>query len=41
MLPVTEKCSRECLALPMAPTLAEAAQSEVVRAVSALVPATA
>jgi dTDP-4-amino-4,6-dideoxygalactose transaminase len=40
-LPVTEKCSRECLALPMSPTLGEAAQSEVVRAVSALVPATA
>jgi aminotransferase EvaB len=40
-LPVTEKCSRECLALPMSPTLAESAQSEVVRAVSALVPATA
>ena len=40
-LPVTEKCSRECLALPMSPTLTESAQSEVVRAVSALVPATA
>jgi dTDP-4-amino-4,6-dideoxygalactose transaminase len=40
-LPVTEKCARECLALPMSPTLGEAAQSEVVQAVSALVPATA
>jgi dTDP-4-amino-4,6-dideoxygalactose transaminase len=40
-LPVTERCSRETLALPMSPTLSEAAQNEVVQAVSALVPATA
>jgi dTDP-4-amino-4,6-dideoxygalactose transaminase len=40
-LPVTERCSRECLALPMSPTLGEAAQREVVEAVAALVPATA
>jgi dTDP-4-amino-4,6-dideoxygalactose transaminase len=40
-LPVTEKCSRECVALPMSPTLGEAAQREVVQAVSALAPATA
>jgi dTDP-4-amino-4,6-dideoxygalactose transaminase len=38
-LPVTERCSRECLALPMSPTLTEAAQSEVVSAVTALSPA--
>ncbi len=30
-LPVTERCARECLALPMSPTLGEAAQREVVR----------
>jgi dTDP-4-amino-4,6-dideoxygalactose transaminase len=40
-LPVTEQCARECLALPMSPTLGEDAQSEVVAAVSAAVPATA
>jgi aminotransferase EvaB len=40
-LPVTERCSRETLALPMSPTLSETAQHEVVQAVSALVPATA
>jgi dTDP-4-amino-4,6-dideoxygalactose transaminase len=39
--PVTERCSRECLALPMSPTLGEAAQREVVEAVAALVPARA
>ena len=39
--PVTERCSRECLALPMSPTLGEAAQREVVDAVAALVPARA
>ncbi len=38
-LPVTERCARECLALPMSPTLAEAQQHEVVNAVSALAPA--
>ena len=38
-LPVTERCARECLALPMSPTLGEAQQTEVVRAVSALAPA--
>ena len=37
-LPVTERCARECLALPMFPTLAEAAQREVVDAVAALSP---
>jgi dTDP-4-amino-4,6-dideoxygalactose transaminase len=37
-LPVTERCARECLALPMFPTLAEAAQREVVEAVAALSP---
>ena len=37
-LPVTERCARECLALPMFPTLGEAAQREVVDAVSALSP---
>jgi dTDP-4-amino-4,6-dideoxygalactose transaminase len=37
-LPVTERCARECLALPMFPTLAEAAQREVVDAVAALTP---
>jgi dTDP-4-amino-4,6-dideoxygalactose transaminase len=40
-LPVTERCSRECVALPMAPTLGEAAQHEVVQAVAALAPARA
>ena len=30
-LPVTERCARECLALPMSPTLGEAAQREVVQ----------
>ena len=39
--PVTERCSRECLALPMSPTLGEAAQREVVDAVASLVPARA
>ena len=38
-LPVTERCARECLALPMSPTLGEAQQREVVRAVTALAPA--
>jgi dTDP-4-amino-4,6-dideoxygalactose transaminase len=37
-LPVTERCARECLALPMFPTLDEAAQRQVVDAVSALSP---
>ena len=37
-LPVTERCARECLALPMFPTLDEAAQREVVDAVAALSP---
>ena len=37
-LPVTERCARECLALPMFPTLGEAAQREVVDAVAALSP---
>jgi dTDP-4-amino-4,6-dideoxygalactose transaminase len=39
--PVTERCSRECVALPMSPTLSEAAQHEVVNAVAALAPARA
>jgi dTDP-4-amino-4,6-dideoxygalactose transaminase len=39
-LPVTERCSRECLALPMSATLGEAAQSDVVHAIRALAPAT-
>jgi dTDP-4-amino-4,6-dideoxygalactose transaminase len=38
-LPVTERCARECLALPMSPTLGEAEQHEVVHAVTALAPA--
>jgi dTDP-4-amino-4,6-dideoxygalactose transaminase len=38
-LPVTERCARECLALPMSPTLSEAQQHEVVHAVTALAPA--
>jgi dTDP-4-amino-4,6-dideoxygalactose transaminase len=38
-LPVTERCARECIALPMSPTLGEAAQREVVDAVTALSPA--
>ena len=38
-LPVTERCARECVALPMSPTLSEAQQGEVVRAVAALAPA--
>jgi dTDP-4-amino-4,6-dideoxygalactose transaminase len=38
-LPVTERCARECVALPMSPTLGEAAQREVVDAVTALSPA--
>jgi dTDP-3-amino-3,4,6-trideoxy-alpha-D-glucose transaminase len=38
-LPVTERCARECMALPMSPTLGEAAQGEVVQAVRALSPA--
>jgi dTDP-4-amino-4,6-dideoxygalactose transaminase len=36
--PVTERCARECVALPMSPTLGEAAQREVVNAVTALAP---
>jgi dTDP-4-amino-4,6-dideoxygalactose transaminase len=40
-LPVTERCARECLALPMAATLGEAQQREVVAAVTAAVPARA
>jgi dTDP-4-amino-4,6-dideoxygalactose transaminase len=40
-LPVTERCSRECVALPMSPTLGEAAQREVADAVAALAPARA
>ena len=39
--PVTERCARETLALPMSPTLGEAAQREVVDAVAALAPARA
>jgi dTDP-4-amino-4,6-dideoxygalactose transaminase len=35
-LPVTERCSRECFALPMSPTLGEAQQHEVVDAVTSL-----
>ena len=38
-LPVTERCARECLALPMSPTLGEAAQREVVQTVASLSPA--
>jgi dTDP-4-amino-4,6-dideoxygalactose transaminase len=38
-LPVTERCARECVALPMSPTLSEAQQAEVVRAVASLAPA--
>ena len=37
--PVTERCARECVALPMSATLGEAQQHEVVNAVSALAPA--
>jgi dTDP-4-amino-4,6-dideoxygalactose transaminase len=37
-LPVTERCARECLALPMFPTLDEATQRKVVDAVAALSP---
>ena len=37
--PVTERCSRECFALPMSPTLGEAQQHEVVDAVTSLAPA--
>jgi dTDP-4-amino-4,6-dideoxygalactose transaminase len=37
--PVTERCARECFALPMSATLGEAQQHEVVNAVSALAPA--
>jgi dTDP-4-amino-4,6-dideoxygalactose transaminase len=37
--PVTERCARECVALPMSPTLSEAQQHEVVHAVTALAPA--
>jgi dTDP-4-amino-4,6-dideoxygalactose transaminase len=37
--PVTERCARECVALPMSPTLSEAQQHEVVNAVTALAPA--
>jgi dTDP-4-amino-4,6-dideoxygalactose transaminase len=37
--PVTERCARECVALPMSPTLGEAQQHEVVQAVTALAPA--
>jgi dTDP-4-amino-4,6-dideoxygalactose transaminase len=38
-LPVTERCARECVALPMSPTLSEAQQHEVVNAVTAQAPA--
>jgi dTDP-4-amino-4,6-dideoxygalactose transaminase len=38
-LPVTERCARECVALPMSATLGEAQQREVVNAVAALAPA--